>query len=775
MPKRVGVVAKEELVAVPLPPATATYTVISHGFVINNVLKILQAKGFEVIKQKYTCNDGGQVATGQYQINYGDDPELGMLFAFSNSYDKSLRFRCAIGGFVRLNDMSVLGDTASSWGRKHTGSADDETIETIEQQIDNAHGYFKQLKADKEKMMKIKLTTRQYAELLGRLYLDIKMLSGEQLRVVKREFEKPTFAYTTEADSLWTLYNHIIVALSKCHPRTWMEQQKLVHLHIMAEYQLTMFDKEPQAKDPNQLDLVEEAEKLVGFDDNPEIPSQEEINKGNYAEAAEPEVLTADDFKEFDELPTSTTETVQMTKEEITEKFPEQAEEIIQATKEIQTADTEEIPDILPVELAPETSPQSIAEEVDQQIEIAEETSSESAVAPVPESVAEEKPKPTIKMKDAIEKYGHLISEEQRGLMLKGKGSAESLTTLRAAHLADLEEQEKQTEQKLPSQEVQAVTNPEEVSPKQEEITPVTSPAAPVAVPVKGEDTSKLPPVPTQSKSEAIEVESIVESDEKEGLEGLDNSEFFMSKSDLNDMYPGTTLALGFVVHMMDQDFEITTCKADADEYGLTLFEPLANSEPAILGADSPEEIAEVKEALANTGLAKPTKANGKAPVGVMQEEIQGPGITSEAIEAARPKIDPQQKIAVEIQGGTTAEPTSMKEVGMEEQQAATEEPLVELDPEPQPIATDFEIGDAEVGAPAESMLATTSVKEDLAPEPTAEDLAIRNAIETEIEDLYGAKIPFTYKLSGNQYNVKLETGETVVLTEAYINSLNAE
>ena len=101
-----------------------------------------------------------------------------MMFAFSNSYDKSLRFRCAVGAYVKHNEMSVLGDTSSAWGRKHTGTADDETLETIEQQIDNAEGYFKQLAADKEVMKKIKLTKREYAELLGRLYIDIKMLSS---------------------------------------------------------------------------------------------------------------------------------------------------------------------------------------------------------------------------------------------------------------------------------------------------------------------------------------------------------------------------------------------------------------------------------------------------------------------------------------------------------------------------------------------------------------------------------------------------------------------
>jgi len=764
MPKRVGIVTKQDLVAVPLPPATATYTVISHGFVIDNVLKTLEAKGFKVIKERYTCNDGGQVATGQYHINYGDDPELGMLFAFSNSYDKTLRFRCAIGGFVRINDMSVLGDTSSSWGRKHTGSADDETIETIEQQIDNAQGYFKQLKADKELMKKIKLSTRQYAELLGRLYLDIKMISGEQLRVIKREFEKPSFGYTTDPDSLWTLYNHILIALSKCHPRTWMEQQKLVHLHLMSEYQLTMFDEDPavKVKDPNQLDLVEEAEKLLGMDDNPEIPSQEEINAGTYAEAVEPEELTSADLEEEDTP-------------EIPDILPAEPDGEMQESTHVTDLDAEEDEDWEKSGMVPVEATAVISEGDDgygatnaEEEVLPKAPVSKPTPEPAPEPVADEpadepaeKPKPTITMKEALEKYGHLVSDEERELLPQGKGSQESIQILRDAYMAD-----QANEETMPSQEVQAVTNAEESDAIEEEITPAAPPAAPAVSPVKGEDASKLQSMPTQNQLETNEVESVVKNGEERDIDELENSEFFITKSDLDAMYSGTTLELGFVVNLMDQDCEITTCDPDALEYGLTPLtddfadfdNSLATAIPAILGTDSPEEEAEVREALADAGLALP-----KAPEPVVDISDLAGEYKPEEVPAVVEKLEER-----------ISEATSMKEVGMEEQQAA-EQPLTELDPEPETISDDFEIGDAEVGVPAETMLATTSVKEDLAPKPTAEDLAIKAAIETEIEDLYGARIPFTYKLSGNQYNVKLETGETVVLTEAYIKSLNTE
>ena len=277
MAKRAGTVPRNVLVDAALPEATETYTVISHGSIINNTMKALHEAGFQVVDEVYKCNLDAQVAQGLFKIQYGDDPDLGMMFAFANSYDKSMRFRCAIGGYVHANDMSVISGNLLTYGRKHTGTADDEVADTIQDQIDNAEAYFKQLLEDKDAMKNIFLTERQYAELLGVLYMELGILTGEQMGIIKREFKKPSFRYSTPADSLWTLYNHILVALDKSHPRTWMEQQKVVHYHLLTEYNLTVFD-EDEATDvvstpetvkavdhpkpevnPNQLDLAKQA------------------------------------------------------------------------------------------------------------------------------------------------------------------------------------------------------------------------------------------------------------------------------------------------------------------------------------------------------------------------------------------------------------------------------------------------------------------------------------------------------------------------------------
>jgi hypothetical protein len=62
----------------------------------------------------------------------------------------------------------VCGDMGS-WARKHTGTADEETIKTIQEQIANAHMYYNQLCSDKESMKGITLKQEKASSAIGYL------------------------------------------------------------------------------------------------------------------------------------------------------------------------------------------------------------------------------------------------------------------------------------------------------------------------------------------------------------------------------------------------------------------------------------------------------------------------------------------------------------------------------------------------------------------------------------------------------------------------------
>ena len=244
MPKRTSLTTKDFLINATLPQGTKSYTVIPHDFVINAVAQELQAAGLEIEQELYKATDTAQIASGVLHLKQGDDQEMRMMFAWANSYDKSMRFKCAIGGYLPQSGSIIVSGNMGSWGRKHTGTADQETIATIKHQIESGDVYYKQLISDKEAMKTIELTARRRAELLGILYIEHGLLTGEQLGVVREQMKRPSHFYNATKDSLWTLYCHIIFSLQKSHPKNWLDQQRLIHFFITDIFEILPKEEE---------------------------------------------------------------------------------------------------------------------------------------------------------------------------------------------------------------------------------------------------------------------------------------------------------------------------------------------------------------------------------------------------------------------------------------------------------------------------------------------------------------------------------------------------
>jgi len=256
MPKNVQFTSENDLKSVALPTHGSTYTVVSHDFIIQNTLQELQNLGFGIEKKVYTRNLNGEVAQGIYHLTYGNDPDMGLMFAWGNSYDKSMRFRCAVGAHVKISGSAIIAGDMSNYGRKHTGDAKEEVKEHIVQQLSNAAAYFKGLVADKTVMKTVTISDNEIGKLMGTLYFEKDILTSSQLINVKEEFKSPSYNYGTDKNNLWTVYNHIICALKKAHPKKWMEQQKDLH-KVIKKSLFPPFAAVDPTVSPNQMNLEE--------------------------------------------------------------------------------------------------------------------------------------------------------------------------------------------------------------------------------------------------------------------------------------------------------------------------------------------------------------------------------------------------------------------------------------------------------------------------------------------------------------------------------------
>ena len=291
MPKKIKECSKAQLISVDLPTHGDSYTVISHESVIDYVYTELANAGFGVVSETYRATADGQIAHGVHVLNYNSDPELSMMFAWTNSYNKQVRFKCGVGAYVnQAGTFMVCGDMGS-WSRKHTGTADEETVATIKEQIKDAQMYYDQLKSDKDAMKEIKMNKRKQSQLLGILFAEYQILTTEQASMIRSEMIKPTHVFE-DTSSLWAFYNYVTTALQASHPKTWMEDQRILHYFISSVNNFSGPKVAPQVQpvveaevDPlttnygqpeNQLNILTEIEKTEAVEDSLELEQNEE-------------------------------------------------------------------------------------------------------------------------------------------------------------------------------------------------------------------------------------------------------------------------------------------------------------------------------------------------------------------------------------------------------------------------------------------------------------------------------------------------------------------
>jgi hypothetical protein len=278
MPKKIQECTMAQLISVPLPQHAATYTVISHQFVIDYAKQQLTTAGFIIVDEEYRCTADGQIAQGVYKLNFNSDPELSMMFAWTNSYNKQVKFKCVVGAYINNTGSVMISGEVGSWVRKHMGTADVETKDVIDNYIINANLYYDQLCVDKAVMETITLNRRRQAQMLGILFAEYSILTTEQASLVRDQMKKSTHVFSN-SDSLWAFYNHVTSALQLSHPRTWMEDQRILHMFITEISKVSAVAKVPEPSpepvDPlvnnyghpeNQTNLLVQIAEVTGDD-----------------------------------------------------------------------------------------------------------------------------------------------------------------------------------------------------------------------------------------------------------------------------------------------------------------------------------------------------------------------------------------------------------------------------------------------------------------------------------------------------------------------------
>ena len=221
-----------------IPKATATYTPVPNGLIIDEVRSFAETSGLQVIRETFGIARKGNQSTFTWCFRKEGEDEIGIALGIRNSYDKSLSFELAWGASVIVctNGMFRVEGVESYLKRLHTGEA----IPVIKEAIWNGNHEREMefLKAQAEAMKFQKLSTKEMAQLAGELYITEKVVNGPQLAALRKEILKPTYNYGGNNDTLWDFNNHVTAVLKDGHPGSALKAHHKLHGFLESEFGL---------------------------------------------------------------------------------------------------------------------------------------------------------------------------------------------------------------------------------------------------------------------------------------------------------------------------------------------------------------------------------------------------------------------------------------------------------------------------------------------------------------------------------------------------------
>lgn len=229
----------EYLKNVKVPIQTSTYKPVAHSIVIDTIEETLYKSNINILNKKFLSTNKGNQATFHYTLDLSDDKEQAIQIIAQNSYDKSLSFKLVSGSQVIVCSNGVVhSNTGDAFKKKHVGEIQTLTPAKIHEYIYNSQQYFDNYISKRELLKNYELKENAIPELVGKLFLDEKVLNTEQLNILKKEINDCSYNYNCDKNSGWQFYNNVTAALRSSHPSLWVKNH--IQFDEFINYQLNL-------------------------------------------------------------------------------------------------------------------------------------------------------------------------------------------------------------------------------------------------------------------------------------------------------------------------------------------------------------------------------------------------------------------------------------------------------------------------------------------------------------------------------------------------------
>ncbi len=220
------VVTREDLAAVPCPPATTTWFPVSHQACTDAVLLALADAGFQVERMSFALSRNDHRLFSVMDLQSPLVTGVQLAIGIHNSLDKSLPLGFAAGSRVFCCDnLAFRGEIIVA--RKHTRNGQARFTEAIQKAVQSLTQFRTAEAARIRRLQQFDLTDTKAESVLLKTY-EQGIISHRQLPDAISAWRKPKFEEFQERTG-WALYNALTTALA---PRFKSNPQQFASLTV---------------------------------------------------------------------------------------------------------------------------------------------------------------------------------------------------------------------------------------------------------------------------------------------------------------------------------------------------------------------------------------------------------------------------------------------------------------------------------------------------------------------------------------------------------------
>lgn len=203
--------SREEVFAVPLPQATASYVPLSYESLVTRIEKQLAVEGIRITNQQLALAQNGQRLFGLIHVEMPQfaTRDYGCVLGLRNSYDKSCATGLCIGASVFVCDNLSFSGSQITFQRKHTANLLRDLSWIITETVATLPVQFAAQSRTFERYQTAVISDAKAHDLVVRFY-DERAVNLTDIPAVLREWREPRHPeFAQNGKSAWRLFNAV--------------------------------------------------------------------------------------------------------------------------------------------------------------------------------------------------------------------------------------------------------------------------------------------------------------------------------------------------------------------------------------------------------------------------------------------------------------------------------------------------------------------------------------------------------------------------------------